>query len=157
RRSLMARRLVVLTGPDQGRAFTLPEADTLLLGRSKATETRLTDPHVSRVHCEVDAHGGSVAVHDFDSAGGTFVNGQRVQRQELHPGDVVRIGETELRFEDDAAEAATLPPAPAGPEFVFAGKPGGRPLPAALQRLQALAGQSLGRYQLQEVLGTGQV
>jgi pSer/pThr/pTyr-binding forkhead associated (FHA) protein len=153
----MARRLVVVTGPDKGRVFTLPEVDTLLLGRSKATETRLTDPHVSRVHCEVEARTGGVAVHDFDSVGGTFVNGERVDRRDLRPGDVVRIGETELRFEEDTDEAATLPPAPAAAEVVFAGKPGGRPLPAPLQRLQALAGQSLGRYQLQEVLGAGQV
>ncbi len=142
----MARRLVVLTGPDQGRTFTLPEGDSLLLGRSKATQSRLTDPHVSRIHCEVEEQGGRVSVRDFDSAGGTFVNNQRAETGELRPGDILRIGQTELRLEDDAA-----------PEMVFANKPGGRPLPAPLQRLQALEGQSLGRYQLQEVLGAGQV
>jgi pSer/pThr/pTyr-binding forkhead associated (FHA) protein len=153
----MTRRFVVVAGPDQGRAFEVPEADALLLGRSKATQTRLTDPHVSRVHCEVEVKGGRVSVHDFDSAGGTFVNGRRVEREDLRAGDVVRIGETELRFEDDVPEQPTLPPPAPAPEIVFAAKRGAKPLPASLQRLQALVGQSLGRYQLQEVLGAGQV
>jgi hypothetical protein len=49
----MSKRLLVLAGPDEGRVFPLHEGETVLLGRSRATETRLIDPHVSRVHCQV--------------------------------------------------------------------------------------------------------
>jgi serine/threonine-protein kinase len=143
----MSSRLVVLTGPDKGRDFSLSPEGSLLLGRSRATTTRLTDPEVSRIHCEVEAENGPLMIHDWSSASGTFVNGQRVTSQELRPGDVIRIGGTELRLESVA---------PAG-AIVFAARPGVRPLAAPLRRLQDLAGQRLGRYQIQELLGTGQV
>ena len=61
------------------KALSLPEEDMLMLGRSRATETRLVDPHVSRVHCRVEVSGADVVLIDNDSAGGTFVNGRRVQ------------------------------------------------------------------------------
>jgi serine/threonine protein kinase len=147
----MAFRLVVLTGPDQDRSFPIPEDQILLLGRSRGTQTRLTDPQVSRVHCEVEADNGRVYVHDNDSSSGSFVNGRRVTRQELHRGDVIHIGNTDLRFESDGAEVAA-------PPMVFAARPGGgRPLPPALRRLQDLSGQTMGPYQLRDILGTGQV
>jgi serine/threonine protein kinase len=144
------RQLVVVRGPDQGRVFPLPESDSLLLGRSKATETRLSDPRVSRVHCEVHVEGGTVSVHDFDSPGGTFVNGSRVASRELRPGDVVRLGDTELRFEDDTAARPAA-------DVVFAGKPGARPMAPPLKELQSLVGQSLGGFELLRILGTGQI
>jgi serine/threonine protein kinase len=158
----MPKRLVVVRGPDQGRVFPLPESDSLLLGRSRATATRLVDPHVSRVHCEVLVDGDRVSVHDFDSPHGTFVNGGRVASQELRPGDVIRVGETELRYEVRQAAAPTGPPAPPPPgppagDVVFAGRPAARPIAAPLQRLQDLAGRALGHYQLLRVLGVGQI
>jgi serine/threonine protein kinase len=150
----MPRQLVVVRGPDQGRVFPLPAAESLLLGRSKATQTRLADPRVSRVHCEVHVDGDRVAVHDFDSIGGTFVNGQRVASQDLAPGDVIRIGDTELRYDADTPAA---PPAAAPQDVFFAARPGGRPIAAPLKQLQNLAGQALGGYHLLRVLGVGQI
>jgi pSer/pThr/pTyr-binding forkhead associated (FHA) protein len=41
----------------------------------------------------------SFAIEDNGSTNGTFVNGQRVTRQALVPGDVVVIGQTQLRVE----------------------------------------------------------
>jgi serine/threonine protein kinase len=109
----MSLQLVVIAGPDKGRAFSLKRDDWLLVGRSKATETRLNDPHVSKVHFKVEWTGGRVVVTDQDSTGGTFVNGQRVTQQLLRPGDVVAAGETQLRLETsapvpDASEGKTL-------------------------------------------------
>jgi serine/threonine protein kinase len=151
----MPRKLVVVGGPDQGREFPLPESDSLLLGRSRATETRLTDPRVSRVHCEVHVDGESVSVHDFDSPAGTFVNGERVASQQLWPGDVIRVGDTELRYEADA------PPRPAAaaspPDVFFAARPLARPMAAPLKQLQNLVGQALGGFQVLRVLGAGHV
>jgi pSer/pThr/pTyr-binding forkhead associated (FHA) protein len=40
-------------------------------------------------------------VHDLGSTNGTFVNGVRVDRpRKLAQGDTIRVGETELRFEE---------------------------------------------------------
>src|SRR5216683_6314137 len=107
----MSKRLLVIAGPDKGKAFPLPEGETLLIGRSKATETRLTDPHVSRVHCQIQIEADRVIVNDFESAAGTFVNNCKINQQEIKPGDTIRIGETQLRYQDDdVAEARTMAP-----------------------------------------------
>ncbi len=121
----MSKRLLVIAGPDKGKAFPLPEGETLLIGRSKATETRLTDPHVSRVHCQIQIEADRVIVNDYESAGGTFVNNRKITQQEITPGDTIRIGETQLRYQDDdVAEASTMaPPKMATPKPGPAGSP----------------------------------
>src|SRR5262245_39590882 len=106
---IMAKQLVVLAGPDEGRVFHLG-ADALFLGRSRATESHLLDPHVSRIHCQVLQEGDGWFVADYDSAAGTFVNGKRVTKQALVPGDIIRIGNTRLQFAEDTG--ASLPVAP---------------------------------------------
>src|SRR5260221_13401343 len=110
----MANKLVVLAGPDEGRVFLLG-TDVLLLGRSRATDTHLIDPHVSRVHCQVLPENGQHVMVDFDSAGGTFVNGKQISRHELKAGDLVRIGTTHMQFvgADSAVAAAAAPPSKA--------------------------------------------
>jgi hypothetical protein len=112
----MTSKLIVLAGPDEGRVFALG-GDVLLLGRSRATDTYLLDPHVSRVHCQILPENGKYVVVDFDSAGGTFVNGKQVTRHELKPGDLVRIGTTHLQYvRDDGAVAAPAMTAAAEPK-----------------------------------------
>src|SRR5438105_2045980 len=102
----MPKRLLVLAGPDEGKVFAIPPAESLLVGRSRATDVCLIDPHVSRVHCQVQVEDGHVVVSDFDSPGGTWINGKRVAKQALQPGDLLRIGNTRLQFLDDQEESA---------------------------------------------------
>jgi serine/threonine protein kinase len=143
----MAKRLVVLSGPDEGRAFTIPPADAMLFGRSRATETKLIDPHVSRVHCQVQLDGDRPVVTDFDSAGGTFVNGKRVARHVLQPGDIVRLGNTRLQYIDERAETA----APSAQKKVAA--------PTAARPalwLNQLPGERFGHFKVGSLLARGQ-
>jgi serine/threonine protein kinase len=106
----MVKRLLVTAGPDTGRVFALTE-EGLLVGRSKSTPTRLTDPHVSRVHCQIQLVGDTATLTDFESVGGTFVNGNRITKHQLRAGDVIAIGETQLVYQTgDEAEHKTLPP-----------------------------------------------
>jgi serine/threonine protein kinase len=100
----MANKLVVLAGPDEGRVLSLG-TEVLLLGRSRATDSALLDPHVSRVHCQIMPENGRHVLVDFDSAGGTFVNGKQVTRHELKAGDLVRIGTTHMQFVEEQAPA----------------------------------------------------
>jgi len=118
----MPKRLVVLSGPDEGRIFPLSATDTLLLGRSRATETRLIDPHVSRVHCQVQPEGEQFVLNDFESAGGTYVNGKTISRHVLKAGDLIRIGNTRMQFMDEDAAADPATPVPAAPPLA---KPAG--------------------------------
>lgn len=176
----MPLQLVVISGPDKGRVFPLVAGAPLVIGRGQTSTTKLLDPHSSRNHCEVRLEGGRAIVTDSASASGTFLNGQRVTTQELRAQDVIRVGETDLRFESSAANDATLPPpsrvretvqAPASPsrvketvqaptppkEIVFAQKGRGQVVPKPLQELQELVGQSLGSYQILKVIGTGTI
>lgn len=139
----MAGRLTVLAGPDEGRVFPLT-GDALLLGRSRATDTQLIDPHVSRVQCEVKRVDNHYVLTDFESPGGTFVNGKQITQHVLQPGDLVRIGATRLQFTDDPAPAAA-----AGPV-----RRTGKSARAA-NWAQALVGKTFGNYQLGTVLARG--
>src|ERR1700730_6987175 len=139
----MPKKLIVLAGPDEGRAFLLG-SDPLLLGRSRATESHLLDPHVSRVHCQVQAEGDEFVLSDFDSAGGTFVNGKRMSRHALQPGDIIRIGNTRLQFVAEPDNAT----APSADQSRSAGVAIATPtlVPRGTQWVQDLAGQRLSHY-----------
>jgi len=63
------------------------------------THTRLKDPHVAMLHCQVVVAGERVVLTDRGSSGGTFVEDQRVGEHELRPGDVFRVGDTRICFE----------------------------------------------------------
>ena len=54
----MLGHLLVIAGPDKDRTFPLDEGQTLAVGRGQHTGTRLKDPKVSRVHCEIKVQGG---------------------------------------------------------------------------------------------------
>ena len=131
----MSRKLIVLAGPDEGRVFPL-DGDSLLIGRSRATGTSLIDGNVARVHCQVVVENGHVHLSDFDSPGGTFVNGKKIHRHELKPGDLIRIGSTSMQFTDvDAVEP--------------------KPLAKATRWADALVGTTVGHYKVGPVLGRG--
>jgi serine/threonine protein kinase len=135
----MAKRLTVVAGPDEGRSFPLTQ-DTLLLGRSRATDTHFIDPHISRVHGEIKHDRDQFVLTDLESPGGTFVNGKRVNQHILQPGDLIRIGTTHLQFE----EAQPAKPAAAASK--------GR---RAAGWAQALVGQTLGHYKVGPILARG--
>lgn len=103
----MAKKLIVLAGPDEGRVFPLG-TEPLMFGRSRATDRPLTDPNASRVHFQIVPEGDNIAVVDFDSGSGTFVNGKEVDRQVLQSGDLIRIGSTHFQFvvEGDQAKVS---------------------------------------------------
>lgn len=69
------------------------------IGRSpKAAGTlelvELPDTHLSRDHFAIVAEGDGWAVHDLGSTNGTKVNGEKVNRRTLQPGDSIRAGHT---------------------------------------------------------------
>ncbi|TMJ97449.1 MAG: DUF2662 domain-containing protein [Actinobacteria bacterium] len=71
----------------------------VVLGRSRDCDITLGDPNVSRRHAEVRLDDGGYEIVDLNSTNGIEVNGRRVDRARLAEGDVIVLGETELRFE----------------------------------------------------------
>lgn len=95
-------RLVVLTSPalEEGDVVAL-DARPLTVGRGGNNDVPLPrDEYASSRHARFEARRDGVYVEDIGSTNGTFVNGIRLTRdRRLAPGDVVRVGETDLRFE----------------------------------------------------------
>jgi transcriptional regulator with AAA-type ATPase domain len=87
--------LVDGSGP-HARAFHIGDAP-LSVGGAADNAIALSDRAVSQYHCRLEPFIGGVLVRDLGSTNGTWVDGLRVQRQELRPGAVIRIGRTELR------------------------------------------------------------
>jgi serine/threonine protein kinase len=137
----MSPRFVVTAGPDKGRCFYLSAGETLQVGRSQSTATKLSDPSMSRVHCQVEWDGRR-AILINSSTSGTLVNGHAVSQYELKPGDVIRMGATEMTFQvGEGAESTTMVPAAQRPA------PGGE--------LAALVGQTLANYAIEGLIAKG--
>jgi pSer/pThr/pTyr-binding forkhead associated (FHA) protein len=73
----------------------------ITIGRSEENTISLDgDEYASGHHARIEAGRDGVWLHDLHSTNGTSVNGKPVEgRRRLHEGDLVRVGETELRFE----------------------------------------------------------
>lgn len=104
-RSDIARRtprLVVAraSGHDPGMIYDL-DGD-LVLGRGDHAEIRLEDPFASSRHARIYAQAGTLVLEDLRSTNGTYLNEELLQTpRPLHPGDRVRIGDSEFEFEVD--------------------------------------------------------
>ncbi len=89
--------LFVIRGNDQGTRFELEDA-RVGIGRDSSNQIQLHDSEVSRQHAEVRLHAGRHSVTDLESSNGTYVNGKRVQAQELSSGDHLQVGRTVMLF-----------------------------------------------------------
>jgi hypothetical protein len=95
-------RLVVVKSPDieEGLDFELNSAQ-LTIGRGRQNDlTIATDEYASARHARFEPRRDGVWVQDLGSTNGTYLNGARLDRpRRLTPGDIVRVGETDLRYE----------------------------------------------------------
>jgi hypothetical protein len=94
--------LVVLQSPalEAGSRHRLDSAQ-LTVGRGSQNDIQLeSDDFASARHARFTPQRNGVFVEDAGSTNGTYVNGSRVAGpRRLAPGDVVRIGQTDLRYE----------------------------------------------------------
>ncbi len=73
--------------------------DELIIGRSHRCDVILTSPDVSRRHARLLFRDGSWFVQDLESTNGTTVNGTRVGRCRLEPGDKLGVGGHRLEID----------------------------------------------------------
>ena len=95
-------RLVVVKSADlaAGEDYELNSAQ-LTIGRGNQNDIPIaTDEYASARHARFEPRQDGVWVQDLGSTNGTFLNGTRLDRpRRLTRGDIVRIGETDLRYE----------------------------------------------------------
>src|SRR5580658_7446003 len=99
-------RLVILSEGFTGKAQELT-VDKTTIGRVDDNTFPIPEGSVSSHHCEVLLRGGDVVIHDLNSTNGTFVNGHQVTGEAvLKPGQILRLGQVEIRLEDGSAQKA---------------------------------------------------
>src|SRR4051812_39354787 len=100
-------KLVVLSEGMTGKTHEL-KVDKTTIGRVDDNMFPLPEASVSSHHCEILLRGTDVVVHDLNSTNGTYINGQQVSNEAvLKPGQILRLGQVELRLEDGEGKPAT--------------------------------------------------
>ena len=93
-------RLMVERAPghESGSAYEIPTHGATL-GRGDV-EIRLDDPFASAHHARLSREGHVVVIEDLGSTNGTYLNEEPLSGpQPLHPGDRIRIGDSEFSYE----------------------------------------------------------
>jgi len=95
-RSIQTGRLILPSGEEH-----LVDSRALTIGRSSANDLPLeSDEFASVRHARIEPRRDGVWVEDIGSTNGTYVNGARLSApRRLAPGDVIRVGSTDLRYE----------------------------------------------------------
>jgi pSer/pThr/pTyr-binding forkhead associated (FHA) protein len=101
-------KLVVLSEGLTGRSYEL-KVEKTTIGRLEDNSFQIPEQSVSSHHCEVLLKGNDVVVKDLNSTNGTFINGEKISEKALKPGQILRLGNIEVRLEGDGAPAAAAP------------------------------------------------
>ena len=110
-------RLIYKTGPHPGLALEL-RSGVNRVGRNPANEIQILDSSVSGFHAEILVTATVVSIRDVGSRNGTYIDGQRITKEMLEPGRVLRIGAVD--FDLDVPEAKVAIPERQKKEEVFA-------------------------------------
>lgn len=94
----------ILDGPDRGKNF-YQLATPVTIGREEGNLIQLNDHRVSRHHLKIYESDDVVIITDLQSTNGTKINGELVRTWQLHPGDLITVGQSILLF-GSAAEIA---------------------------------------------------
>jgi pSer/pThr/pTyr-binding forkhead associated (FHA) protein len=102
-------KLVVLSVGMTGRTQDL-KAEKTTIGRVEDNTFQIAEPSVSSHHCEVLLRGNDVVVRDLNSTNGSYLNGEKITESVMKPGQILRLGQVEMRLETDVPPTATKKP-----------------------------------------------
>jgi len=101
-------KLVVLSEGLTGRSYEL-KVEKTTIGRLDDNAFQIAEQSVSSHHCEVLLKGDDVLIKDLNSTNGTYINGEKITEKVLKPGQILRLGQIEVRLEADGTSAASAP------------------------------------------------
>jgi pSer/pThr/pTyr-binding forkhead associated (FHA) protein len=94
-------RLVVERAPGHVPGMEYEVGEGAVMGRGDQAEIRLEDPFASSRHARLIRQGAVIVIEDMGSTNGTYLNEELLSGpQPLHPGDRVRIGDSEFTYMD---------------------------------------------------------
>ena len=98
-------RLVVITKGVSASAHELGEA-WATVGRADGNTFQIVEASISGRHCEVRLRGEDLVVRDLLSTNGTFVGGRKISEAVVKPGQTLRLGDVELRYETSSPSSS---------------------------------------------------
>jgi pSer/pThr/pTyr-binding forkhead associated (FHA) protein len=150
----LTAKLIVAGGPAGGQEFALSGRIIFNVGSDPSATVFLDDPKVAPNHCRLYKEDSRFTLFDVSGLGMT-VNGKRVVKAVLQPGDRIQLGDSELDFSSDEVDDVATG-APAGAPTGAARPPGHRGVSSGDFRIDVQSGQAahlLARAWLQCVEG----
>jgi len=89
--------LVIIEGKDLWKDFPIVKTK-LSIGRAADCDIILDDEHLSSQHASLKLKDNALFITDLDSSNGTYVNAQEITRVALSDNDIIKIGNTSLKF-----------------------------------------------------------
>lgn len=86
--------------------------ESLIIGRAESSDIVLRFPNVSARHCLLACTGGYWYVTDLDSSNGTKVNGSRVLRKRINPGDKISVAKHCYEMQYSPTDNGAIGPPP---------------------------------------------
>jgi len=104
----MYGELIPLGGGD-----TIPLLKTqLLIGRRESCDIVLRFANVSSHHCQLECEGGYWYVTDLNSRNGVKINGHKVGKKRIDPGDTLAVAKHTYRVKYSPADNGAVGPPP---------------------------------------------
>ena len=92
----VGRLVLTLKGAELGDALIVP--GRFVIGRTSDNDMQVDSKFVSRHHAQLISSPDGSVLEDLNSTNGVYLNGKRVRRHKLTPGDVIKIGTHELVY-----------------------------------------------------------
>ncbi|MCX7943839.1 MAG: FHA domain-containing protein [Deltaproteobacteria bacterium] len=95
--NLAGYKLIFFDGPNMGEEYSL-DKNLITLGRGADNDIVIKDVSVSRRHAEISRDLNQIVIRDLGSGNGVILNDERITERELSSGDVIKLGNTKIRF-----------------------------------------------------------
>ncbi len=135
---------LVLVSASGDRRFPIDSDAPMTVGRELTCDIPILDHVVSRRHAELRTVTEGLAVEDAGSRNGTWINGRRVRKGVVVPGDTLAFGSIAFQVLVANASAEPLAPAPAPLDNATSVRHE-RPVPSREQAVAAIAGDRLAK------------
>lgn len=92
-----------------GEVSTCPlEGKEILIGRSHECQILIEEQLVSRKHAKIFCDGDKYFVEDLNSVNGVYINGAKVKKQAIAPGDKILVGDSQIVYIDSEKDDQPL-------------------------------------------------
>lgn len=101
--------VLLIKGPQSTESIEIQNG-TFTLGRSRKSDIKIDDDQISGHHISITLRDSSLFVQDNDSTNGTFLNGNKLDSQEISFGinDEIQIGKSYISLDKRSLNAAEL-------------------------------------------------